>query len=533
MPNIRYINKAEQIDVLEGWVRCEQFKSLGDTIDESGNRVEAEHEGRKYKVVGKLGRDYTTAERVGRGLIGTILAIISLGLLLLCKPVRNLFCKERQTLIYALLFPSAVLPGLTEPAPVDSLRVEEPSIPPQKSDGDISGAFSDIDSESLFKMATKTKTLDRRAHFFTLKKTEGYTTAPPIIAKSPFVSDQMVQHLMSKKKDSAIAVKYVAGDEITNMEGAMHTFVTPLAKIHMTGDYAYKAGHSINLFGNHQVRPVILSAAIQPDFEDHAVMVALTKLTEVTIEGAPLEESFAIPSAEEKSDPATRLRYDAALKRHLIYHLTRDHRLPALNEIDQSNILNYEESLAYLEQLIIDECEAASIPDLMRGIFVQVKGSVLSLEVLLNSYIHQLHNEFKVLEKAAPQGYLYTLDPPAIFAAFFGNATLLNRLQIAAFKVLSEEGLFKNLQRIGYNDYADKGALKLLAGVMGEIPVESKSLALAKCKGLALVLHNNSDAFGQNIETEGPTSMDGVIGCYSDAALVLSRSREDLLSTVI
>ena len=49
----------------------------------------------------------------------------------------------------------------------------------------------------------------------------------------------------------------------------------------------------------------------------------------------------------------------------------------------------------------------------------------------------------------------------------------------------------------------------------------------------ALVLHNNSDAFGQNIETEGPSSLDGVIGSYSDAACHLERNRENLLSFVM
>lgn len=45
----------------------------------------------------------------------------------------------------------------------------------------------------------------------------------------------------------------------------------------------------------------------------------------------------------------------------------------------------------------------------------------------------------------------------------------------------------------------------------------------------ALVIHNNSDAFGQTIETEGQSSMDGVIGVNSDAAVLLSRQRKDHL----
>ena len=52
-------------------------------------------------------------------------------------------------------------------------------------------------------------------------------------------------------------------------------------------------------------------------------------------------------------------------------------------------------------------------------------------------------------------------------------------------------------------------------------------------QGLALVIHNNSDAFGQNIEFEGVSSMDGMVGSYSNAACLLKRNRPDLLSRVV
>ena len=49
-----------------------------------------------------------------------------------------------------------------------------------------------------------------------------------------------------------------------------------------------------------------------------------------------------------------------------------------------------------------------------------------------------------------------------------------------------------------------------------------------------LVIHNNSDAFGQNIETEGSSgSMDGAIGANSSASATLERRRKDLLDYVI
>ncbi|KDE09372.1 hypothetical protein MVLG_00279 [Microbotryum lychnidis-dioicae p1A1 Lamole] len=51
---------------------------------------------------------------------------------------------------------------------------------------------------------------------------------------------------------------------------------------------------------------------------------------------------------------------------------------------------------------------------------------------------------------------------------------------------------------------------------------------------LALVIHNNSDAFGQNIETESRGgSLDGAIGERSSAAAGLRRDRKDLFQSVV
>ena len=48
-----------------------------------------------------------------------------------------------------------------------------------------------------------------------------------------------------------------------------------------------------------------------------------------------------------------------------------------------------------------------------------------------------------------------------------------------------------------------------------------------------LVIHNNSDGFGQNIETEGMVgSLDGAIGSSSSAAASLERNRKDLLDFI-
>ena len=51
-----------------------------------------------------------------------------------------------------------------------------------------------------------------------------------------------------------------------------------------------------------------------------------------------------------------------------------------------------------------------------------------------------------------------------------------------------------------------------------------------EAEGAMLVVHNNSDALGQNIESEyAGGSLDGVIGAYSSAAGSLMRDREGSL----
>jgi len=116
--------------------------------------------------------------------------------------------------------------------------------------------------------------------------------------------------------------------------------------------------------------------------------------------------------------------------------------------------------------------------------------------------------------------------------------TLLNRLQILAFKQMQKKSPLNHLKKIGFNDFSDKGAIPLLKKVFPNIPIEPKSVLFESDhysvkENYALVLHNNSDAFGQNIESEGPSSMDGVIGYYSDAACQLRRDRKDLLAQLI
>lgn len=389
-----------------------------------------------------------------------------------------------------------------------------------------------IDSSKVTQPHTKRS----RKEFFA-----GGTEKPLVLSKSEFVPNSMVEHLMRDKRDKAIGSKYRQCSSITNMEGAMHSFLTPVASVEISGDYAWKGRHALqNVDG---VRNIVLSAAIHPDFEKGGkdeVVMKLVEVKEHALIGKVLPDNFqplVDTTKDQKEFDAGLEEYEAALQQHMIYHLTTDHRLPALDEA-QEGIASIDNVLELLDSLI----EAADFdPDDLQRLFVKLNGHVISVEALYNVYHHQIRNEFSALEALLPQGYVYTIDPPSIFAAQLGgaaNVSILNRLQALALKHVHAKTPLNNLRMIGFNNFADPKAVELLNHIFPGMAAPKAllfqdDLNYSVKEGYALVLHNNSDAFGQNIETEGPTSMDGVLGCYSDAALQLKRDRFDLAFNII
>lgn len=358
---------------------------------------------------------------------------------------------------------------------------------------------------------------------------------PLILSKSEFVPENMAVHLMKNKRDAAIGTKYLPKSSITNMEGAMHSFLTPIASIQMCGDYAWKGHHSLQPVGG--LRNVVLSAAIHPDFECGGDSEVVMKLVEVKAEaqvGKPLSEGFQ-PLASKTANPeefkAGLAQYELELQQHMIYHLTADHRLPS--EIEVGALFNPTLTMQMLESWIQSD---TFDPAVLKNQVAAIGGRVISLEAMFSLYVHQICNEFSALEALLPQGYVYTIDPPAIFVAQLGgaqNAAFLNRLQALALKCVHANTPLQNLKLIGFNNFADPKGLEMLKHVFPGKVVPKADLFqntqnYSVNKNWALVLHNNSDAFGQNIQTEGASSMDGVIGVYSDAAIQLKREREDI-----
>lgn len=399
--------------------------------------------------------------------------------------------------------------------------------------------FAGIDSSQLH--IVRSASLTTRDDFLAYPK---WRTAPPVIARSSFVPAQIVENLMRNKKDSALGVKYESGDDITNIEGAMHTFVTPIGQVKITGDYMWKGHHGVSLFGGGRIRRVLLCASVQLDFETPFVMHQLAMIGPTHVEGVELPKDFVVPSAEEKASRDFRAAYDEQLSRHLIYHLTTDRRLPALSEV-ADKMKTYAALITELEELIESTTETAEgLSEKIRGMYLRDRK--LSIELLWRATLLQIRNEYMVYKLATPQGVVDIIDPPKIFAAMFGsNATLLNRLRILAYKylALTEPDLLANVKVIAFNDYEDKRAIPLLQTALRgtEVAIVPKHSIFQGPNGfysgppkLALIVKNNSDAFGQNIETEGPSSsLDGAIGNFSDAAHVLNRTRSDLLTCVL
>jgi len=363
---------------------------------------------------------------------------------------------------------------------------------------------------------------------------------------------------MLRKKNSALGVKFVSNskrrlDEITDMEGACHTFVTPvLGKCEIVGDYRYDAsrgGHGVVKFGNEEgmrvTRSVVMSASIQMDFENSRVMVRLCKLDDAPVEGKHLGDEWEILNVKEKQDKKLRDEYDDSLRRHLVFHLTKDGRLPKRSEV---NTTDMDSAISYLEEVILARLCYEDVSKKLDGKYVEVQdGKILALELLFNTAVEQVRNEISALEALCPQGYIYTYDPASIFAREIGS-TILNRLMLLGLMVLSNENHFKNMVIFAFNDYADRGILPLVekalenqkgVKIMSKVDLfggEGGVYDVKVMKGLdrveecMLVVHNNSDAFGQNIETEGVFgSLDGAVGASSSAAASLERERSDLL----
>jgi hypothetical protein len=373
---------------------------------------------------------------------------------------------------------------------------------------------------------------------------------PPIISASYFVPINFIEHLMRKKRDKAIGTKYIKNDKdskITNMEACLHTFVTPICIIYMNGDYKYTDRHGTIKFQSDQMRPVILSASIQLDFETMEVFAEFLNVPSDIIEGIEKPPSLPFIDQQDSLDIAS---YETNLKKYMYYHLFSHHKYASYKKI-----INFNTTPKDIIDTVINGINQSNLNIHNLFFFSHCKFNekiTISLLALFNVYRYQLTNEFVVFEKYLKQGYIYTINPPVIFATQLNSeninedninysVVLLNIIQMLNIWYLSELHI-KYLKIIAFDDYNDKITIGLYRKLFINkgIKIMSKKDLLDDnnnyiiTEKYALIIHNNSDAFGQNIETEADGgSLDGAIGANSSAAWALNRNMKGLCNYII
>jgi hypothetical protein len=322
----------------------------------------------------------------------------------------------------------------------------------------------------------------------------------------------------------------------------------------------YPVPHQRTEFGGNQFRPVILSTAIHPDCEtagteppSQSVFLRLAEITDEPVAGQELPPDFQPLSMEDRLDPGKVAAYDQKLLEHQLHHLTSGHGRIAKNQIE--HIYTIESAEGVIATLVATGASPEEIRAQLRTSAIKLTGGsppterLISMEILYNSYVEQLQNEFSVLEALSGEnGYVYTIDPPSIFAKQLGRAEgahALNLFQCLAFQSIRPS--LKHLKKIGVGGPPDeqaslsslynageKAARKKLAGageaeVQGELAMPKSSMQDADHRfrgdvlgGATLVLHNNGDAFYQNLKWEqAGGSLDGEIGASCNASLAL------------
>ncbi len=380
-----------------------------------------------------------------------------------------------------------------------------------------------------------------------LKHPQASEPGNPTFTYSSLVPKAMMVHLFRDQGDSAMGVKYqevegkTPATDISNMESLFRHFVCGVAKVKMGADVFH--AKAIGKLDPGKVREILLSCQVHPDCELANVFLELAALTDEEIVGEPLRDDFDVPSREERAGWMAKERedYDKKLLKHLIFHLYPGGVRPAKSEATAKGILNESKAKEMLEAAISDP-NPDTIPGLLKDKYVEVNGKVISLELFFTTYLHQLRNEFAILE-AGHKPYIYTIMPPAIFAQQF-SAPLMNRLQCLAFRYIGQDRL-PNLRYVVPNTFGDE---PLLLGLyenvfpgrdvrpMKEVYDENGKFLLGDelaerfPQGIAKVDHNNGDSFGRNLRTEHVTSLDGAVGSCGDGSSVFDEGSPSLLA---
>jgi hypothetical protein len=169
-------------------------------------------------------------------------------------------------------------------------------------------------------------------------------------------------------------------------------------------------------------------------------------------------------------------------------------------------------------------------------------------------HYYQIIIELNSLNDMIENQYIYVYRPPSIFMSVFQESPILsNRLRVLALQYIyfTQPFLFRKMHNMVITTFRDPTIVFLIKKYIFDLRLNNHFIRVEsfddqntfykhkrygfKYRGpekMALVIPNNSDAFGRNIETEGESSVDGIVGNYSNAAYVLSTARKDLLFNI-
>lgn len=102
MNRFEIIDDVNNIKLSSDWTDSAKFNSKGRAVGENGNSITSSYKGKQYRLISKKERDFTTAERIGRGFLGVVATVFTLGIAVLFKSVRNLFTQEKMKIRFGV-----------------------------------------------------------------------------------------------------------------------------------------------------------------------------------------------------------------------------------------------------------------------------------------------------------------------------------------------------------------------------------------------------------------------------------------------
>lgn len=98
----KIIHQRSDIRLSKNWTQTTDYKAENSIVNKHGELVTETYQGRKYRLISKMERSINCCEKFCRGFIGMIAALISLGLFLSFKSVRQLLSANKYDVRYAL-----------------------------------------------------------------------------------------------------------------------------------------------------------------------------------------------------------------------------------------------------------------------------------------------------------------------------------------------------------------------------------------------------------------------------------------------